>query len=95
MGDKGFEQIRKEAEASWLKQLSKIEVRTSSAADMTNFYTSLYHTMIAPNLYQDVDGRYRGMDLEIHQTKDFDYYTVFSLWDTYRAAHPLYTIIEP
>ncbi len=50
--------------------------------------------MIAPNLYQDVDGRYRGMDLEIHQTEKFDYYTVFSLWDTYRAAHPLYTIIE-
>ncbi|MDP5092925.1 MAG: glycoside hydrolase family 92 protein, partial [Polaribacter sp.] len=59
-----------------------------------NFYTSLYHTMIAPNLYQDVDGRYRGMDLEIHQTTDFEYYTVFSLWDTYRAAHPLFTIIE-
>ncbi len=50
--------------------------------------------MIAPNLYQDVDGRYRGMDLKIHQTTDFDYYTVFSLWDTYRATHPLYTIIE-
>ena len=50
--------------------------------------------MIAPNLYQDVDGRYRGMDLKIHQTSNFDYYTVFSLWDTYRAAHPLYTIIE-
>ena len=50
--------------------------------------------MIAPNIYQDVDGRYRGMDLKIHQTQDFDYYTVFSLWDTYRAAHPLYTIIE-
>ena len=50
--------------------------------------------MLAPNLYQDVDGRYRGMDLNIHQTKDFEYYTVFSLWDTYRAAHPLYTIIE-
>ena len=54
----------------------------------------MYHAMIAPNLYQDVDGRYRGMDLEIHKTNDFDYYTVFSLWDTYRAAHPLYTIIE-
>jgi len=50
--------------------------------------------MIAPNLYQDVDGRYRGMDLKIHNTTDFEYYTVFSLWDTYRAAHPLYTIIE-
>ena len=54
----------------------------------------MYHTMIAPNLYQDVDGRYRGMDLKIHQTNEFDYYTVFSLWDTYRATHPLYTIIE-
>ncbi len=50
--------------------------------------------MLAPQLYQDVDGRYRGMDLEIHKTTDFDYYSVFSLWDTYRAAHPLYTIIE-
>ena len=60
----------------------------------TIFYTALYHTMLAPNLYQDVDGRYRGMDLEIHQSHDFENYTVFSLWDTYRAAHPLYTIIE-
>src|SRR5690606_10677935 len=51
-------------------------------------------TMIAPNLYQDVDGQYRGMDLEIHQSNDFENYTVFSLWDTYRATHPLYTIIE-
>ena len=50
--------------------------------------------MLAPNLYQDVDGRYRGMDLKIHEASDFDYYTVFSLWDTYRATHPLYTIIE-
>jgi hypothetical protein len=54
----------------------------------------MYHTMLAPNLYQDVDGRYRGMDLNIHNTTGFDYYTVFSLWDTYRATHPLYTIIE-
>lgn len=60
----------------------------------TIYYTALYHTMLAPNLYQDVDGRYRGMDLEIHQSNDFTNYTVFSLWDTYRSAHPLYTIIE-
>ena len=60
-----------------------------------NFYSALYHTMLAPNLYNDVDGRYRGMDLKkIHEAKNFDYYTVFSLWDTYRATHPLYTIIE-
>ena len=50
--------------------------------------------MLAPNLYQDIDGRYRGMDLNIHQNDDFQYYTVFSLWDTYRATHPLYTIID-
>ena len=54
----------------------------------------MYHSMLAPNLYQDVDGKYRGMDLKIHETNDFKYYTVFSLWDTYRATHPLYTIIE-
>ncbi len=59
-----------------------------------NFYSSMYHVALAPNLYQDVDGRYRGMDNKIHRSEGFDYYTVFSLWDTYRAAHPLYTIIE-
>ena len=58
------------------------------------FYTALYHTMIAPNLFNDVDGHYRGTDLRIHQTEVTDIYTVFSLWDTFRAAHPLYTIIE-
>lgn len=70
------------------------EVEKERENRKTIFYTALYHTMIAPNLYQDVDGRYRGMDLEIHKTADFKNYTVFSLWDTYRAAHPLYTIIE-
>jgi predicted alpha-1,2-mannosidase len=92
--DKSFEDIKKEAQDTWEQQLEKIVIESSNSDYKTNFYTSLYHTMIAPNLYQDVDGRYRGMDLEIHKTKDFDYYTVFSLWDTYRAAHPLYTIIE-
>lgn len=94
IGNKTFQQIKKEAQEKWEKQLSKIEVENNDNDQKTIFYTALYHTMIAPNLYQDVDGRYRGMDLKIHQTKDFDYYTVFSLWDTYRAVHPLYTIIE-
>ena len=89
-----FDDIKTEAQKSWETQLEKIVIESQNNDYKTNFYTALYHTMIAPNLYQDVDGRYRGMDLEIHQTKDFDYYTVFSLWDTYRAAHPLYTIIE-
>ncbi|PQB05177.1 GH92 family glycosyl hydrolase [Aureitalea marina] len=94
IGDKSFEQVHYEATEVWNRQLNKIKVGSSNRDHLTNFYTALYHTMIAPNLYQDVDGRYRGMDLEIHQTEDFNYYTVFSLWDTYRAAHPLYTIIE-
>lgn len=94
IGDKTFDQIKAGTEAAWEDQLEKIVINGSNFDHKVNFYTALYHTMIAPNLYQDVDGRYRGMDLEIHQTKEFDYYTVFSLWDTYRATHPLYTIIE-
>jgi len=94
IGNKTFQQIKNEAETAWEKQLRKIEIETENQNEKTIFYTSLYHTMLAPNLYQDVDGRYRGMDLKIHQSNDFENYTVFSLWDTYRAAHPLYTIIE-
>ncbi|WP_299096081.1 GH92 family glycosyl hydrolase [Winogradskyella sp.] len=92
--NKDFETVKQEAHQAWESQLEKIVIEGDDLDKKTNFYSALYHTMIAPNIYQDVDGRYRGMDLEIHQTKDFDYYTVFSLWDTYRAAHPLYTIIE-
>ncbi|WP_452219920.1 GH92 family glycosyl hydrolase [Lacinutrix salivirga] len=94
IGDQSFEQVKKTAQDFWEKQLEKIVVDSDNEDYKTNFYTSMYHVALAPNLYQDVDGRYRGMDLKIHETKDFDYYTVFSLWDTYRAAHPLYTIIE-
>ena len=94
IGNKTFEQVKKIAQEFWEQQLEKIVLEDTNEDNKTNFYTSLYHVSIAPNLYQDVDGRYRGMDLKIHETKDFDYYTVFSLWDTYRAAHPLYTIIE-
>ncbi|WP_426667611.1 GH92 family glycosyl hydrolase [Mucilaginibacter sp. McL0603] len=60
----------------------------------TVFYTALYHTMLAPNIYNDVDGQYRGLDQKIHKAEGFNYYTVFSLWDTYRAEDPLFTIIE-
>ena len=94
IGAKTFDDIKREAQNIWEKQLEKIVIEDKNVDNKTNFYTSMYHVALAPNLYQDVDGRYRGMDLEIHETKDFDYYTVFSLWDTYRAAHPLYTIIE-
>lgn len=94
IGKRDFSTLKKEAFDAWESQLNKIVVESSDEDVQSNFYTSLYHTMIAPNLYQDVDGRYRGMDLAVHQAQDFEYYTVFSLWDTYRAAHPLYTLIE-
>jgi len=94
IGTKTFDQIKEEAQKIWEKQLSKVVIEDTNLDNKINFYSALYHTMIAPNIYQDVDGRYRGIDQEIHATNDFDYYTVFSLWDTYRAAHPLYTIIE-
>lgn len=94
IGGKSFDDLKKEAQQVWEQQLEKIVIESDNLDYKTNFYTALYHTMIAPNLYQDIDGRYRGMDLKIHETTDFEYYTVFSLWDTYRAAHPLYTIIE-
>ena len=92
--NKTFNTVKIEAQNTWETQLEKIVIETDNTDYKTTFYSALYHTMIAPNLYQDVDGRYRGMDLKIHETTTFDYYTVFSLWDTYRAAHPLYTIIE-
>ncbi|PQJ81370.1 GH92 family glycosyl hydrolase [Polaribacter glomeratus] len=94
IGAKSFDETKKEAQETWEKQLNKIVLEDKNKDNKVNFYTSLYHTMNAPNLYQDVDGRYRGMDFKVHETTDFEYYTVFSLWDTYRAAHPLYTIIE-
>ena len=94
IGTQTFAQVKQKAQDVWEQQLNKIVITDTNIDYKTNFYTALYHVSIAPNLYQDVDGRYRGMDMKIHTTKDFNYYTVFSLWDTYRAAHPLYTIIE-
>lgn len=89
-----FQQICRNAMESWQKQLSKIAVDGGSAANQSVFYTAFYHSCLAPNLFMDVDGQYRGMDKKIHTADNFENYTVFSLWDTFRAAHPLFTIIE-
>ena len=89
-----FEKVRQAAEDEWETQLSKIRVSGGTEEQLKNFYTALYHTMIAPNLFMDVDGQYRGRDFKNHQANGFENYTVFSLWDTFRAAHPLYTIID-
>ncbi|MDP2161061.1 MAG: GH92 family glycosyl hydrolase [Flavobacterium sp.] len=89
-----FNKVKKAAEELWNKELSKIEVTSNDKNKLTIFYTALYHTMMQPNIAQDLDGKYRGRDNKIHQAEGFDYYTVFSLWDTFRAAHPLYTLID-
>lgn len=121
-----FDKVRADAKAAWNKELSKIEVSGGTDAQTTTFYTALYHTMIQPNIFNDVDGNYLGMDKKIHQLPNYlnrrdaetqrgkeakenglknsasprlsgeksEPYTVFSLWDTFRAAHPLYTIID-
>ena len=92
-----FNALLNTTQEKWEKFLSKIDVRGNgheSKEKLRTFYTALYHTAIAPNIYSDVDGRYRGMDKQIHKSEDFDRYTVFSLWDTFRSLHPLFTIIE-
>ncbi len=89
-----FDKVKKDAEALWNKELSKIEVTSTDKDRLTIFYTALYHTMIQPNVAMDVDGMYRGRDNKIHKAEEFTYYSVFSLWDTFRATHPLYTIID-
>ncbi|MFN8277471.1 MAG: GH92 family glycosyl hydrolase [Chitinophagales bacterium] len=91
--DFNFERTRQAAEAAWDKELGKIEITTRNDSSKRIFYTALYHCMLAPNRYQDVDGQYRGRDFNVHRA-NFDYYTVFSLWDTYRALHPLLTLID-
>ncbi|HEX2901468.1 MAG TPA: GH92 family glycosyl hydrolase, partial [Bacteroidia bacterium] len=88
-----FEGTKQKAIDSWKQQLGKIDIEGGTREQQRIFYTALYHTSIVPNLFSDVDGQYRGMDGKIHSAKD-PQYTVFSLWDTYRAAHPLYTLIE-
>ena len=89
-----FDATAKAAEQEWNKELSKIKVQTKNEDDLKKFYTALYHTMIAPSTYNDVNGDYLGADYKIHNAKDATIYTTYSLWDTYRAAMPLYSIYQ-
>ncbi len=92
-GGKTFDEIRASTRAAWEQELSKIAIEgTDDQRSM--FYTSLYHTMINPSVYSDVDGSYRGVDGAVHEGGGFQNYTVFSLWDTYRALHPLLALIQ-
>lgn len=90
-----FEKTKTETNAKWNKELSKIEVKTMTPEDKITFYTALYHTNLSPIIYEDVDGQYRGLDQNIHTSDGFTNYTIFSLWDTYRALHPLFNITQP
>lgn len=90
-----FDQVVSKAAGTWAEKLKRIEVKGGTPEQQKVFNTALYHSMICPNIASDVDGRYRGMDQKIHQDPAYTNYTVFSLWDTFRAQHPLYTIIDP
>ncbi|MCF8367952.1 MAG: GH92 family glycosyl hydrolase [Bacteroidales bacterium] len=90
-----FGKVRQAAKEKWNKELSKIQVETMTTDEKTVFYTALYHAFISPVIYEDVDGQYRGLDQNIHQSDGFTNYTIFSLWDTYRALHPLFNLLQP
>ncbi len=90
-----FDGVKKLAQHKWNIELSKIKVETTTLADKTTFYTALYHTMLSPILYEDTDKSYRGLDQNNHRSEGFTNYTIFSLWDTYRALHPLLNLLHP
>lgn len=89
-----FDRVRADARAQWTQALSAVEV-DAPEGQRRSFYTALYHTFMGPSLFMDSDGRYRGPDNAVHQAKGFTNYSTFSLWDTYRALHPLLTLVQP
>ena len=93
--ENNFDKYLAATKANWNRQLGKIEVKSDNEDDKVNFYTAIYHSMIAPTIYSDVDGAYYGPDKKVHQADGWVNYSTFSLWDTYRAAHPLFTYTEP
>lgn len=90
-----FDLVVQQGREQWKQELSKIQIETLQENDKTVFYTALYHSFLSPIVYMDVDGRYQGLDQEIHQAKGFTNYSIFSLWDTYRALHPLFNMVQP
>ena len=89
-----FSEVKKQGQALWETELKKMEIK-ADIATKENFYTSMYHAFINPTVYMDVNGEYRGLDQETHKADGFTNYTTFSLWDTHRALHPLFNIIQP
>ncbi len=89
-----FDAVKKSGQALWEKELGKKIVIKGDKGTRENFYTSMYHAFISPTVYMDVNGEYRGLDQDTHKADGFINYTTFSLWDTYRALHPLFNIIQ-
>lgn len=93
--DWDFEKVKRAGQADWNRELGKVAVTADTRGDMVNFYTALYHTFLSPTVYMDADGKYKGLDQNVHTAKGFTNYTTFSLWDTYRALHPWFNIVQP
>jgi len=89
-----LDRTRRDGEQLWEKELNKIQVETLTEDDKVNFYTAMYHAFINPTVYMDTDGSYKGLDQNVHLAESFTNYTTFSLWDTYRALHPLFNIVQ-
>lgn len=90
-----FQSVVANANAAWNRELNKVRIKTGDQARRRTFYTALYHTMIAPSIFNDHNGDYLGTDKKVYRSAPFTNLTTFSLWDTYRAAHPLFTILQP
>ncbi len=95
ISDWNFDRVKQQGQAAWNRELSKIAITADPRDDMVNFYTAMYHAFISPTVYMDADGQYKGIDQNVHRTSGWTNYTTFSLWDTYRALHPLFNIIQP
>lgn len=93
--DWNFEKVKKAGQDLWNSELGKVAVTADNKSDLVNFYTALYHTFLSPTVYMDADGKYKGLDQNVHTAKGFTNYTTFSLWDTYRALHPFFNIVQP
>ncbi|SMP16868.1 GH92 family glycosyl hydrolase [Flavobacterium hercynium] len=90
-----FEKVKRQSQEVWNTELNKIQVETIQKEDLTNFYTAMYHAFLGPTEYMDLDGSYKGLDMNVHKAENFKNYTSYSLWDTYRALHPLFNIVQP
>ncbi|ANH83214.1 sugar hydrolase [Niabella ginsenosidivorans] len=90
-----FEAIKKQGQQKWNKELAKIKIEALNKEDMTSFYTAMYHAFLSPTVYMDQNGEYKGLDQNVHKAEGFTNYTTFSLWDTYRALHPFFNLIQP